>query len=270
MRYRWENCLAAVRGQVLEVVGWVRENLEGNLAGIYLHGSIAFGCFNPRGGDIDLLIVSERAIARDAKRAIVKCLLSVSGRPAPVEVTLVSRVGMRRWRHPTPFEIHFSESWRARYTVGLDRTLDRLAKVRDGDLAIQIETVRQRGICLYGGPADRVLPIVPESDLRASVVQDFFWARKRVSGIPVYFVLNACRGYAFHQTGRIFSKDEGCTWAIEKFPREYRGVVRAARESYRRGESEIGVSMVEVRRFARWVGGVMRGAEHAACKESFA
>jgi predicted nucleotidyltransferase len=244
----------------VEVVGCVRENLEGNLAGIYLHGSIAFGCFNPRGGDIDLLIVSERAIARDAKRAIVKCLLSVSGRPAPVEATLVSRVGIWRWRYPTPFEIHFSESWRARYKRGLDRTLDRLAKVRDGDLAIQIETVRQRGICLYGGPADRVLPIVPESDLKASVVQDFYWARKLILRMPVYFVLNACRGYAFLETRRIFSKDEGCGWAIEKFPREYRGVVRAARESYRRGEREIGVSMLEMRRFARWIEQEIRGA----------
>lgn len=237
----------------------MREILEGNLAGIYLHGSIAFGCFNPRGGDIDLLIVSERKIGRDAKRAIVKCLLRLSGRAVPVEATFVSRVGMRRWRYPTSFEIHFSESWRAKYVRGLDRTLDRSAKVRDGDLAIQIATVMQRGICLYGRRANRVLPTVPESDLRASVVQDFYWARKKISRIPVYFVLNACRGYAFLETGRIFSKDEGCAWAISRIPREYRGVVRAARGSYRRGESEIGVSIVEVRRFARWISGEIRG-----------
>jgi predicted nucleotidyltransferase len=260
LRYRWENCPRAVRGQVEEVVSCVRENLKGNLAGVYLHGSIAFGCFDPRGGDIDLLIVSERAIARDAKRAIVKCLLDVSGRAVPIEVTFVSRVGMRRWRYPTSFEIHFSESWRAKYTAGLDRTLDRLAKARDGDLAIQIATASQRGICLYGRAAERVLPIVPESDLRASVVQDFYWARKRISEIPVYFVLNACRGYSFLETGRIFSKDEGCAWAIKKIPHEYRGIVRAARESYRRAESEIAVSRLEVRNFARWIDRVIRDA----------
>jgi hypothetical protein len=249
---------------VEEVVGCVRDRLKGNLAGIYLHGSIAFGCFNPRGGDIDLLIVSEREIAHGAKRAIVKCLLRLSMRPAPVEVTFVSRVRMRQWRYPTPFEIHFSESWRARYTAGLDRTLNRLAKVRDGDLAIQIATARQRGICIYGRSARRVLPKVPEPDLKASVVQDFYWARKRISRAPVYFVLNACRGYGFLETGKIYSKEEGCVWAMGRVPLEYRGVVRAARGAYRRGESGIGVSMVEVRSFARWIGVAVRDAEQAA------
>ncbi len=239
----------------------MREILKGNLVGIYLHGSIAFGCFNPRGGDIDLLVVSERRIGRGARRAIVKSLLRVSSRPVPIEATFISRVGIRRWRYPTPFEIHFSESWRARYTSAMDRTLDRLAKVRDGDLAIQIATARQRGIRLYGWSARRVLPIVPESDLRASVVQDFYWARKLISRIPVYFVLNACRGFAFLETGRIFSKDEGCVWAVGRIPQGYRGVVRAARGAYRRGESEIGVTMAEVRNFARWIGGEIGGVE---------
>ena len=31
--------------------------LQENLVGIYLHGSAAMGCFNPRSSDIDLIIV---------------------------------------------------------------------------------------------------------------------------------------------------------------------------------------------------------------------
>jgi predicted nucleotidyltransferase len=35
---------------------------EKKLTGVYLHGSIAMGCFNPRKSDIDILVVVEDAI----------------------------------------------------------------------------------------------------------------------------------------------------------------------------------------------------------------
>ena len=34
-----------------------KEILGENLVGIYLHGSLAMGCFNPQKSDIDLIIV---------------------------------------------------------------------------------------------------------------------------------------------------------------------------------------------------------------------
>jgi predicted nucleotidyltransferase len=260
LRYRWENCPASVRRQVEEVVGCVRESLKGNLVAIYLHGSLAMGCFNPRAGDIDLLVVSMETIARGARRAIVNCLLRGSSRPVPIEATFVSSEQLRRWRYPTPFEVHFSESWREKYTTGLDRALAYPAKPRDSDLAIQIPTALQRGKCLYGRAAARVLPSVPDSDQTASVAQDFYWARKRILKIPAYFVLNSCRIYAFLVTRRIYSKDEGCAWAIRRFPREYRAVVRSARDAYRRGDSELLVPAPELRTYARWITNEIRCA----------
>jgi predicted nucleotidyltransferase len=268
LRYRWGNCPANVRRQVEEVVDCVRETLKRNLVAIYLHGSIAMGCFNPRTSDIDLLVVSKETIALGARRAIVNSLLRVSSRPVPLEATFVSREQLRRWQYPTPFEVHFSESWREKYTTGLDRALAYPAKPQDTDLAIQIPTVRQRGKCLYGGSAARVLPSVPDSDQTASVVQDFYWARKRVSKIPAYFVLNSCRIYAFLVTRRIYSKDEGCAWAIRRFPRKYRAVVRSARDAYRRGESELLVSAPELRTYVRWITNEIRGATRAGNSQS--
>jgi hypothetical protein len=268
LRHRLKNCPARVIQQIEEVVDCVRSNLKGNLVAIYLHGSIAMGCFNPRAGDIDLLAVSKGTIARSARRAIVNCLLRASSRPVPVEATFVSRAQLRHWRYPTPFEIHFSESWRRKYTSGLNRTLARLARVRDVDLAIQIPTARQRGKCLYGRAAARVLPNVPDQDQIASVLQDFYWARRRISKIPAYFVLNACRIYAFLVTRRIYSKAEGCTWAIRRFPKEYRAVVRCARDAYRRGESELSAPAPDLRTFARWIAGEIRGATGVGSRQS--
>lgn len=39
------------------VVELFKEELGGNLVGIYLHGSLAMGCFNPDTSDVDLLLV---------------------------------------------------------------------------------------------------------------------------------------------------------------------------------------------------------------------
>lgn len=266
--YGWENCPTSVRRQIEEVVDCVRKNLKRNLVAIYLHGSIAMGCFNPRADDIDLLVVSKGTIALGARRSIVNSLLRVSSRPVPVEATFVSREQLRRWRYPTPFEVHFSESWREKYAAGLDRTLAHLTKIRDVDLAIQIPTARQRGRCLYGRAAARVLPSVPDSDQTASVVQDFYWAQQRISKIPTYFVLNSCRIYAFLVTRRIYSKDEGCAWAMRRFPREYRAVVRSARDAYRRGDSNLAVPMPALRAFARWITDEIRSATRVGSNQS--
>ena len=40
-----------------------RKILGDNLTGIYLHGSAAMGCFNPKESDIDLLVVVKDALS---------------------------------------------------------------------------------------------------------------------------------------------------------------------------------------------------------------
>jgi streptomycin 3"-adenylyltransferase len=43
-----------------------------NLVGIYLHGSLALGCFNPKVSDIDFLIVARDKLSLEVKREVVK------------------------------------------------------------------------------------------------------------------------------------------------------------------------------------------------------
>ncbi|MGN7761522.1 nucleotidyltransferase domain-containing protein [Paenibacillus sp. 22594] len=44
-----------------QVVAPFKEELKGNLLGIYLHGSLAMGCFNPLKSDVDFLVVVKKA-----------------------------------------------------------------------------------------------------------------------------------------------------------------------------------------------------------------
>lgn len=40
-----------------EIVNIFTSQLQDNLIGIYLHGSLVMGCFNPQSSDIDFLVI---------------------------------------------------------------------------------------------------------------------------------------------------------------------------------------------------------------------
>jgi predicted nucleotidyltransferase len=90
-----------------------------DLVGVYLHGSAATGCFNPDRSDIDLLVVARQPLSPEQRRAVARLLLASSGAPYPVELTVVTTGQLHPWRHPTPFEFHHRERWRASLTQQL-------------------------------------------------------------------------------------------------------------------------------------------------------
>ncbi|WP_458462487.1 nucleotidyltransferase domain-containing protein, partial [Paenibacillus sp.] len=50
----------------------LKEELTDALVGIYLHGSMAMGCFHPNQSDIDTLVVSREKRSADTYRRIAK------------------------------------------------------------------------------------------------------------------------------------------------------------------------------------------------------
>ena len=78
-----------------------------------------------------------------------------------------------------------------------------------------------------------MFPSVPVEDYWASLLADFEWGYERLGQNPVYFILNACRIYAYVREGRICSKDEGGAWAASILPGEFRETVGRALGIYR-------------------------------------
>jgi streptomycin 3"-adenylyltransferase len=115
----WNNCPDETKGQVQHLLAELTKQLEGNLIGIYLHGSLALGCFNPSSSDIDLLVVTERKIPLPTKKALVQILLTISGVPHPIEISFLCQGNLTSWMYPTPFELHYSEAWRERFSQDL-------------------------------------------------------------------------------------------------------------------------------------------------------
>ena len=74
-----------------EIIDKSKEILGKNLIGIYLHGSMAMGCFNPDKSDIDLIIVIKDDIS-DAQKLVLMEHIVLLNRQAPrkgLEISVV-------------------------------------------------------------------------------------------------------------------------------------------------------------------------------------
>jgi predicted nucleotidyltransferase len=223
--------------------------LEGDLVGVYLHGSGATACFNPNRSDIDLLVVARQGLSPEQRRAVAELLLGRSGAPYPVELTLLTTQQLHPWRHPTPFEFHYSERWRASLAQQLADGELANRPLTDPDLAAHITVVRARGRVVVGPPIDEVSPEVPAANFRQVILGDLEWIGAHSTRI--YGVLNACRILAYLDGQGLLSKAEGADWALSNVPATYRATITKARSAYRHGKDEP-CSPQEVQAFARW------------------
>ncbi len=260
MTYQWPEVPVVIRRAADRLVADLRETLGGNLVGVYLHGSLALGGFSPDHSDVDLLVVTGDQTTTAAKRGLLQMPLRASGDPVDIEISLVRRDQLNPWRHPTPFDLHFSESHRAEVERELkaDDIAPWIHKPRvDADLAAHISVVRSRGVVLHGAEAGDVLPEVPFDDYLESVLADFVWIRDHGSEArsPSYPILNACRAWQLCEQRTVASKQEAGRWALPNLPESYRATVRAALEFHAGELAELAIPACERGDLIAYVGG---------------
>ncbi len=226
-------CPGSTAQQLAGLVSCLREQLP-DLCGIYLHGSLAMGCFNPARSDLDVLVISKDALSLELCPKLTTAILDISGQPHPLEISMLSQADLNPWRHPCPYQFHFSEDWRARFMNALRTgTMPWDSGFRiDPDLAAHITITKHYGLCLYGLPIDEVFPDIPPEDYLNSIRQDVLDALGNVVNNPVYGILNCCRVLAFIQQDLVCSKREGGLWALQRLPDDLQPVVQQALDIY--------------------------------------
>ncbi len=212
-----------VGAQLDRLVSLLRAICEERLVGIYLHGSLALGGFQPGRSDVDLLAIVSEPQPKARNRALRDVLLRVSKDPAPIEISLVAQSDLSPWRHPCGYEFHYSEDWRERAPSG---------RGLDPDLALHVALTRARGRVLFGAPIRDVLPDVPRHDVLDSIRQDVLASLPQIHAKPAYTVLNACRTLAWLADGAFRSKEEGGLWARTSLPPDLRPAVEVALDAY--------------------------------------
>jgi streptomycin 3"-adenylyltransferase len=258
--------MVGVEEQLETLVSQFRALLKTNLIGIYLHGSLALGCFNLRRSDLDLLVLTCRTLSPRCRAAVARTLLELSGSPAPVELSVLTQANLYPWRHPCPYDFHFSETWRSDFVRFLADPVYRWLAPESGDpdLAAHLTVLHARGRVLSGPPIESVFPAIPRADFLDSILQDvlspeFGFASPTVS--PVYMILNVCRTLAYLRTGQILSKAEGGAWALENLPPEHRTVISSALAVYRSEMDDQAFEAIDLRPFQAWSGGVLAARE---------
>ncbi len=199
-----------------------------NLVGIYIHGSLAMNCYNPKSSDVDFLVVVKEKLDVGTKKNIIDLLLelSVSAPEKGLEMSVVLQNELDNFKYPTPFELHYSKDWKEDYEnnkIDYSKT-----ECKDPDLAAHITVTINRGFCLYGKSIDKVFKPIPELYYIDSLIYDLEEVEKNIINDPVYNVLNLCRVLLYLEEKKVASKREGGEWALKHISENYQNIIHYA------------------------------------------
>lgn len=204
-----------------------------NLVGIYLHGSMAMGCFNPLKSDLDILVVVENVITDSQKKMFMDYIVALNDK-APskgIEMSLVRSEYCKNFVYPTPFDLHFSNMHLNWYKSNPNEYIEKM-KGTDHDLAAHFVITKNRGITLYGKAINHVFGKVPSEAYFDSIKSDISSSEDEILDNPIYIILNLCRVLAYAQDKLVLSKKEGGEWGIRNIDIKYHGLIKEALISY--------------------------------------
>lgn len=208
--------------------------LGNNLVGIYVHGSLAFGCFNPNKSDIDFIVVVNNTPTVKEKEQLIETLLHLS-KEAPAknyEMSVVLSDFCKHFVYPTPFELHFSIAHLQRCKDNLKEYCTSM-KGTDKDLAAHFTVIKRVGYNIFGERIEDVFGEVPKQNYLDSIKSDVENATDDIVDNPIYIILNLCRVLAYKNNGVVLSKEQGGLWGIENLPKQYKALTSKALNNYK-------------------------------------
>ncbi len=213
----------------------VQSVLGTRFIGLYLHGSLASGNFNPQTSDIDFLVVTDGRLSAETFSALkeMHALLREDGSKwsQKLEGAYIPKDDLRR-HDPTNAPI----PW-----LGTD---GHFAQERLGsDWIIQRWILREKGIVVAGSPLRPMIDPVSADDLREAVRGSLreWWSppfpspeRFESGEYRAYAVLTMCRSLYVLEHGAVASKPAAARWAMGTLGEPW-GALIAAAASWRPG-----------------------------------
>lgn len=209
-----------------------KAELGDNLAGVYLHGSLAMGCFNPEKSDIDLLVVTHEKAAAEVYKRLARQIVALRDtmpNSGGMELSVILETYLKNFVYPTPFEFHFSDFHLERYRQDADYLC---GGFEDADLAAHLTVVYHRGRTLYGTGIRKAFQPVDEQFYLQALLNDLEDVQESIAEKPVYYTLNLCRVLLFLQERTVASKKEGGEWGLQALPGRYQPLVRDCLAEY--------------------------------------
>ncbi|CAG7648567.1 Streptomycin 3''-adenylyltransferase [Paenibacillus solanacearum] len=235
------------------------ETLKGNLLGLYVHGSLAMGCFHPDKSDIDLMVIVKNKLSSQTMKRVTRMALRLEeALPAArgLEFSIILAEHLDPFVYPTPFEYHYSAHHREKYRADANYVCGGFA---DADLASQLTVAYERGLTLYGQPLRELCPPIDKRLYAASILHDVEGFGQIMNGglppglTPVYVVLNLCRVLYFMKEGAISSKREGGQWGLGELPQRYSRIIRSCLDEYSGQTEQCDIGDSELMDFVRYM-----------------
>ncbi len=230
-----------VKAQINAFVLCALTDFKDCVAGIYLHGSMALNCYVAGRGDIDLLIVTNRAPSVAEKLAFAKDVVGLHKKPAPLELSVLTMEQLHPWRHPAPCAYHFSDFWFSRTKARLSGETSELyvldCDFTDADIACHARIARESGVTLYGLPAANVFPEVPEKDFIDSLTNDIDDYDFEAYGADSFAsnILILARVLTYFEQKRVLTKYAAGEWAIQNLPERFRSIFSSSLATHYEG-----------------------------------
>ncbi|MCI8956512.1 MAG: DUF4111 domain-containing protein [Eubacterium sp.] len=208
-----------------------------DLTGVYLHGSLAMGCFNPNKSDIDIIVVIENEMTEKQKMSFMNSVVKLNEQAPPkgIEVSIVKKEFCKPFVYPTRFELHFSIAHLQRFKNNPYEYIEKMNGI-DKDLAAHFMIINQYGIVLYGKEIAEVFGKVQDECYIDSIWEDVKNAKEDILISPVYVILNLCRVAAFLEERLCLSKVEGGKWAIRNVNQKYKRLILSTLQCYETDE----------------------------------
>jgi hypothetical protein len=180
--------------------------------GLYVHGSLASGDFDPERSDIDFVVVTAEALPDTIFPTLAAMHSRIIGSglswATKLEGTYFPQQALRRYQ---PSDTLYPSLNEARFYMG----------THGSDWVIQCHILREHGIALAGpNPRDLIDPVAPD-DLRRAMraLLREWWApmlddttRLRSPEYQAYAVLTMCRALYTLETGAVASKPVAARW----------------------------------------------------------
>lgn len=220
---------AEVNGLLEAVLSGAQRALGHCFAGMYLHGSLAAGDFDPERSDIDFLVATADPLPADRVAALGAMHAAIATSELAwatnYEGSYIPLQALRR--HDPSDSIH--PAVRVDGSFGLDH--------HGNEWIIQRHLIRERGIVL-AGPAPQTLvdPISPDQLRQAArgTLRDW-WApqlrdpfRLKNSEYQAYGVLTMCRALYTIECGAVGSKPQAAAWVNGRLGHRWGGLIDAA------------------------------------------
>jgi len=213
-------------------VSLFKGELEENLSGIYLHGSLAMGSFHPSRSDVDFIVVIKEGMTAAIKKRIAKLVLVLDDEmpnERGLEFSVVLESHLKNFVYPTPCEMHYSDFHKERYQLDENYVC---GGYEDNDFAAQLVVAYYRGKALYGRPLAELYEPIDRKYYLASIYYDIKGASEDIMDQPMYITLNLCRVLFYLREGNVSSKKEGGEWGVKSLPNEYQELIGKCLDEY--------------------------------------